>query len=133
MVSWSEIVTTRLSFLVDANQCMRVSSALEAGTVSDPVATVRDARTLMVIAGFPFLSHVGLGEPVQHHTQQRPVRGQETERNRYGIYSTSSLALYVLTSDGIEKGRELGKQGLDEYISVKAVHWNFGDKGSWPL
>ena len=41
----------RLSFLADANQCMRVSSALEAGTVSDTVATARDARILMVIAG----------------------------------------------------------------------------------
>lgn len=31
------------------------------------------------------------------------------------------------------KGRELGKQALDEYISVKAIHWNYGEKGSWPL
>ncbi|KAF9782759.1 aldehyde dehydrogenase domain-containing protein [Thelephora terrestris] len=30
-------------------------------------------------------------------------------------------------------GRELGKQGLDEYISVKAIHWNFGEKASWPV
>jgi L-alanine-DL-glutamate epimerase-like enolase superfamily enzyme len=27
-------------------------------------------------------------------------------------------------------GRELGFDALQEYISVKAVHWNFGEKAS---
>lgn len=30
-------------------------------------------------------------------------------------------------------GRELGSYALDEYTSVKAVHWNFGEKLDWPL
>ncbi|KAI0049622.1 NAD-aldehyde dehydrogenase [Auriscalpium vulgare] len=30
-------------------------------------------------------------------------------------------------------GRELGRNALDEYISVKAVHWNYGEKLDWPL
>lgn len=29
-------------------------------------------------------------------------------------------------------GRELGSYGLEEYISVKAVHHNFGDKIEFP-
>ncbi|VDB85362.1 unnamed protein product [Peniophora sp. CBMAI 1063] len=30
-------------------------------------------------------------------------------------------------------GRELGSHALDEYISTKAVHWNYGEKLDWPL
>ncbi|KAI0254358.1 NAD-aldehyde dehydrogenase [Lactifluus subvellereus] len=30
-------------------------------------------------------------------------------------------------------GRELGSHGLDEYISTKAVHWNYGEDLGWPL
>jgi aldehyde dehydrogenase (NAD+) len=30
-------------------------------------------------------------------------------------------------------GRELGRQALDEYISTKAVHWNYGEDCEWPL
>ncbi|KAI0321810.1 NAD-aldehyde dehydrogenase [Amylostereum chailletii] len=30
-------------------------------------------------------------------------------------------------------GRELGQAALDEYISTKAVHWNYGEKLDWPL
>jgi len=30
-------------------------------------------------------------------------------------------------------GRELGEYALSEYTSVKAVHWNFGEKLDWPL
>jgi hypothetical protein len=30
-------------------------------------------------------------------------------------------------------GRELGSYALEEYTSVKAVHWNFGEKLEWPL
>jgi aldehyde dehydrogenase (NAD+) len=31
------------------------------------------------------------------------------------------------------EGRELGSYALEEYTSVKAVHWNFGEKLDWPL
>ncbi|KAI9507718.1 NAD-aldehyde dehydrogenase [Russula earlei] len=30
-------------------------------------------------------------------------------------------------------GRELGSHGLEEYISTKAVHWNYGENIDWPL
>jgi len=30
-------------------------------------------------------------------------------------------------------GRELGSYALEEYTSIKAVHWNFGEKLEWPL
>jgi hypothetical protein len=30
-------------------------------------------------------------------------------------------------------GRELGGHALDEYISTKAVHWNYGENIEWPL
>lgn len=30
-------------------------------------------------------------------------------------------------------GRELGSYALHEYTSIKAVHWNFGEKLDWPL
>ena len=30
-------------------------------------------------------------------------------------------------------GRELGSYALEEYTSVKAVHWNYGEKLDWPL
>jgi acyl-CoA reductase-like NAD-dependent aldehyde dehydrogenase len=30
-------------------------------------------------------------------------------------------------------GRELGSYALEEYTSVKAIHWNFGEKLDWPL
>jgi hypothetical protein len=30
-------------------------------------------------------------------------------------------------------GRELGSSALDEYISTKAVHWNYGENIEWPL
>ncbi|KAF9469111.1 aldehyde dehydrogenase domain-containing protein [Collybia nuda] len=69
----------------DANQCMRVSSALEAGTVWV---------------------------------------------NQYNL-------LYNNVPFGGKKlsgiGRELGSYALEEYTSVKAVHWNFGEKIDWPL
>jgi len=69
----------------DANQCMRVSSALEAGTVWV---------------------------------------------NQYNVLY-NNVPFGGKKQSGI--GRELGKQALDEYTSVKAVHWNFGEKASWPL
>jgi len=33
----------------------------------------------------------------------------------------------------VPAGRELGSYALDEYTSVKAVHWNFGEKLAWPF
>jgi len=69
----------------DANQCMRVSSALEAGTV-----WVNQYNTL---------------------SNNVPFGGKK--------------------QSGI--GRELGSYALEEYTSIKAVHWNFGEKLAWPL
>jgi len=69
----------------DANQCMRVSSALEAGTVWV---------------------------------------------NQYNILN-NNVPFGGKKQSGI--GRELGSHALEEYTSVKAVHWNFGEKLEWPL
>lgn len=69
----------------DANQCMRVSSALEAGTVWV---------------------------------------------NQYNILS-NNVPFGGKKQSGI--GRELGSYALEEYTSVKAIHWNFGEKLDWPL
>jgi len=49
--------------VADANQCMRVSSALEAGTVSDLAVTSRD---VLCSNGDP---PAGVGEPIQHLAQ----------------------------------------------------------------
>ncbi|KAG1753943.1 aldehyde dehydrogenase domain-containing protein [Suillus paluster] len=69
----------------DANQCMRVSSALEAGTVWV---------------------------------------------NQYNVLN-NNVPFGGKKQSGI--GRELGSYALDEYTSIKAVHWNFGEKLDWPL
>ncbi|EPQ59281.1 NAD-aldehyde dehydrogenase [Gloeophyllum trabeum ATCC 11539] len=69
----------------DANQCMRVSSALEAGTVWV---------------------------------------------NQYNMLN-NNVPFGGKKQSGI--GRELGSYGLEEYTSVKAVHWNFGEKLDWPF
>ncbi|OJA16986.1 hypothetical protein AZE42_00575 [Rhizopogon vesiculosus] len=69
----------------DANQCMRVSSALEAGTVWV---------------------------------------------NQYNLLN-NNVPFGGKKQSGI--GRELGSYALEEYTSVKAVHWNFGEKLDWPL
>jgi len=69
----------------DANQCVRVSSALEAGTVWI---------------------------------------------NQYNILH-NNVPFGGKKQSGI--GRELGSYALEEYTSVKAVHWNFGEKLGWPF
>jgi len=69
----------------DANQCMRVSGALEAGTVWV---------------------------------------------NQYNLLN-NNIPFGGKKQSGI--GRELGSYALEEYTSVKAVHWNFGEKLDWPL
>ncbi|KAG1907295.1 aldehyde dehydrogenase domain-containing protein [Suillus fuscotomentosus] len=69
----------------DASQCMRVSSALEAGTVWV---------------------------------------------NQYNLLN-NNVPFGGKKQSGI--GRELGSYALDEYTSVKAIHWNFGEKLDWPL
>jgi len=69
----------------DANQCMRVSSALEAGTVWV---------------------------------------------NQYNLLN-NNVPFGGKKQSGI--GRELGSYALEEYTSVKAVHWNFGERLDWPL
>lgn len=59
--------------LADANQCMRVSSALEAGTVSDLIVTSRDSRDLdgnpPDFHSFVHFASTGLGKPIQHLAQ----------------------------------------------------------------
>ncbi|GJE84734.1 NAD-aldehyde dehydrogenase [Phanerochaete sordida] len=69
----------------DANQCMRVSSALEAGTVWV---------------------------------------------NQYNLLY-NNVPFGGKKQSGI--GRELGSYALEEYTSVKAVQWNYGEKLDWPL
>jgi len=69
----------------DANQCVRVASALEAGTVWI---------------------------------------------NQYNLLY-NNVPFGGKKQSGI--GRELGSYALDEYTSVKAVHWNFGETLAWPL
>ncbi|KAJ8698209.1 hypothetical protein PTI98_004947 [Pleurotus ostreatus] len=69
----------------DASQCIRVSSALEAGTVWI---------------------------------------------NQYNILN-NNVPFGGKKQSGI--GRELGSYALEEYTSVKAIHWNFGEKLAWPL
>ncbi|CDO74105.1 hypothetical protein BN946_scf185043.g155 [Trametes cinnabarina] len=67
----------------DASQCMRVSQALEAGTVWV---------------------------------------------NQYNLLNNN-----VPFGGKKQSGRELGSYALEEYTSVKAVHWNYGEKLDWPL
>ncbi|KAH8106050.1 NAD-aldehyde dehydrogenase [Cristinia sonorae] len=69
----------------DASQCMRVSQALEAGTVWV---------------------------------------------NQYNLLY-NNVPFGGKKQSGI--GRELGSYALDEYTSVKAIHWNYGEKLDWPL
>ncbi|KAI0347037.1 aldehyde dehydrogenase [Trametopsis cervina] len=69
----------------DANQCIRVSDALEAGTV-----------------------WINMYNLLHNNV---PFGGKK--------------------QSGI--GRELGSHALEEYISHKAIQWNFGEKLSWPL
>jgi aldehyde dehydrogenase (NAD+) len=69
----------------DASQCIRVSNAIEAGTV-----WINQYNVLFNNAPFGGKKQSGIG-------------------------------------------RELGSYALEEYTSVKAVHWNFGEKLDWPL
>ncbi|KAJ6539257.1 NAD-aldehyde dehydrogenase [Mycena capillaripes] len=66
----------------DANQCMRVASALDAGTI-----------------------------------------------NQYNLLSNN----VPFGGNKQSVRRELGSYALEEYTSVKAVHWNFGEKLDWPI
>ncbi|KAF8211202.1 NAD-aldehyde dehydrogenase [Mycena galopus ATCC 62051] len=70
----------------DANQCLRVASALEAGTVWI---------------------------------------------NQYNLLSNN--VPFGGKKQSVTSGRELGSYALEEYTSVKAIHWNFGEKLDWPL
>ncbi|KAJ7179236.1 NAD-aldehyde dehydrogenase [Mycena filopes] len=72
----------------DANQIMRVATALEAGTINQ----------------YNLLSN------------NVPFGGK-----KQSLYSLKGI------------GRELGSYALEEYTSVKAVHWNFGEKLDWPF
>ncbi|KAL9712625.1 hypothetical protein Ac2012v2_003862 [Leucoagaricus gongylophorus] len=50
--------------------------------------------------------------------------------NQYGLLS-NNVPFGGKKQSGI--GRELGSYALEEYTSVKAVHWNFGERIQWPL
>jgi aldehyde dehydrogenase (NAD+) len=89
----------------DANQCMRVSSALEAGTV-----WVNQYNMLCNNVPFGGKRQSGIGAYCQS-------------------LSDADLITHVCQI----LGRELGSYALAEYTSVKAVHWNFGEKLEWPL
>ena len=43
------------------------------------------------------------------------------------------LSQILIESRHLLLGRELGSHALDEYISTKAVHWNYGENIEWPL
>lgn len=90
----------------DANQCMRVSGALEAGTV-----WVNQYNILNNNVPFGGKHQSGIG----------------------GYIASSALVLSLTRDIYHALGRELGSYALAEYTSVKAVHWNFGEKLDWPL
>lgn len=71
--------------------------------------------------------HSGLGQPIQPSQQQRSLWWEEAEWNRFAMLDY--LERLILRFEG----RELGSYALDEYTSVKAVHWNFGETLEWPL
>lgn len=52
----------------------------------------------------------------------RPLRGRSTHLT----YLSHTLTVLLA-------GRELGSYALEEYTSVKAVHWNFGEKVDFPF
>lgn len=60
------------------------------------------------------------------------------QRSLWRFVSSLSLRLRRLLTFGFAGyktsgwGRELGSYGLDEYTSVKAVHWNYGDRIEFP-
>jgi len=72
------------------------------------------------------ISHLrfGLISTVQYATMFRLV----------GKNDLGSVSLYALKGSLINRslitssGRELGSYALEEYSSVKAVHWNFGER-----
>jgi aldehyde dehydrogenase (NAD+) len=90
----------------DANQCMRVATALEAGTV-----WVNQYNMLNNNVPFGGKRQSGIGAFHTYFTCAWPLRW-----------------LFCWFS-----GRELGSYALEEYTSIKAVHWNFGEKLGWPL
>ena len=55
-------------------------------------------------------------------SQQRDCLTQGCESRERALIVSCALA-----------GRELGSYALEEYTSVKAVHWNYGEKLDWPL
>ena len=66
-------------------------------------------------------------QPVLASSQQRDCLTQGG-----GFVDLRSRALTVV-SGAFCAGRELGSYALEEYTSVKAVHWNYGEKLDWPL
>ncbi|KAF7352867.1 Aldehyde dehydrogenase [Mycena venus] len=59
------------------------------------------------------------------------LAGSKLRRKPYCWRMQPATAWAPVSIPGI--GRELGSYALEEYTSVKAVHWNFGEKLDWPL
>ncbi|KAF7355223.1 Aldehyde dehydrogenase [Mycena sanguinolenta] len=96
-----------VAILDDANQCMRVASALEAGTVWINQYNILHTNT--------------------------PFGGKKQSVESSSIPFFSSRLIGAFFQGDRYLGRELGSYALEEYTSVKAVHWNFGEKLDWPL
>lgn len=95
---------------------MRVSSALEAGTVSQ--------RCLVRV-----LSHNLRSGSI--NTMFCVITPHLAGKSKVELvkYHWVPVELYVEHITG----RELGSYALHEYTEVKTVHWNWGDKLDWPL
>jgi len=112
----------------DANQCMRVSSALEAGTVR--ILRKTCGPIYVTIRWWLPLRSGSISTTcwiIMFHLEERSNRGSVCGFPRL-IRQFDSISI-----DLPPLGRELGSHALEEYTSVKAVHWNFGEKLVWPL
>jgi hypothetical protein len=121
---------------------MRVSSALEAGTVSgEHIHMGPSCRSHQF--QWIYFNPIGMGKSIQYVEQQCSVWRKEAIRYRYAFLDIlpfpQAMAwgrreiFCLIGSRKHSAGRELGSYALEEYTSVKAVHWNFGEKLEWPL
>lgn len=110
---------------------MRVSSALEAGTVSNYLTLYPLPLTPQFIFCLPFSR---VREQVwvnQYNILNNNVPFGGKKQSGIGLFATFDGGCIESHRDPL--GRELGSYALEEYTSVKAVHWNFGEKLDWPL
>jgi len=124
---------------------MRVSSALEAGTVSSShldifIGTwfylctreprcVTDATSRLVILQVWVNQYNILNNNVPFGGKKQSGIGMILYLFDHLSHSCTSILMHSFSL----VGRELGSYALEEYTSVKAVHWNFGEKLEWPL